>query len=278
MSSNNPLQKYFRQPQVYMSLPSRGRYYPPGCLNTEKDLPVMPMTANDEINMRVPDALYSGVSMVNLIKSCIPDIRDPWTIPMTDFDSILIAIKIASFGNELDIETVCPNCGEDNNFRADLSRILSSIKFPDYDQEFSVGELIIFYRPLNYRQATENSLWQVNQQRRIQAITESTELSEEDKTRELSTMMSEISQKTIDSIVASIDCVKTPETVVQDRAQIKEFLVNCGQDLYSKIRDRAVEIREKSEVQPFDIVCGNCQTQYQQPFLLDMSNFFVSGS
>lgn len=278
MQPNNPLQKYFRQPQVYLSLPSRGRYYPPGCLATERDLPVLSMTANDEINMRIPDALYSGVSVVNLIKSCVPDIRDPWHIPMTDFDSILIAIKMASFGNEVDINTLCPNCGEDNDFRADLSKILAGIQFPDYEQEFAVGELRIFYRPLSYRQATDNSIWQINQQRRIEALVADTQQSEESKTQALAEMMSEVSAVTINSISASIDCIKTPDAVVQDQAQIREFLVNCGQDLYVKIRDHAVDIREKSEVKPFDITCSSCQHEYKQPFILDMSNFFVSGS
>ena len=32
MTANNPLQKYFRQPKIYMALPSKGLFYPPGSL------------------------------------------------------------------------------------------------------------------------------------------------------------------------------------------------------------------------------------------------------
>ena len=32
MQQVNPLQKYFRQPKIYVQLPSKGLYYPPGTL------------------------------------------------------------------------------------------------------------------------------------------------------------------------------------------------------------------------------------------------------
>ena len=96
----NPLAKHFRQPEVYIDLPSQGKFYPQGALATNKQLAVLPMTALDEINLKTPDALYNGTSMVNLIKSCVPSIIDPWSVPMLDFDTVLLGTKIASMGNQ----------------------------------------------------------------------------------------------------------------------------------------------------------------------------------
>ena len=47
-SGPNPLQKYFRQPKIYLSLPSKGHWYPEGAIEmTENgELPVYAMTVS----------------------------------------------------------------------------------------------------------------------------------------------------------------------------------------------------------------------------------------
>ena len=56
---NNPLETYFRQPSIYIKLPSGGKHYPMGAIefNENSELAVYPMTAKDEIKMKTPDAL-----------------------------------------------------------------------------------------------------------------------------------------------------------------------------------------------------------------------------
>ena len=110
--SNNPLKQYFRRPAIYIRLPSGGKGYAPGVINMPEngEFPVYPMTAIDEITSRTPDALFNGTAIVDLIKSCVPDIIDPWGVHSTDMDSILIGIKSASQGNDLEIDSQCPSC------------------------------------------------------------------------------------------------------------------------------------------------------------------------
>ena len=59
--NDNPLRRYFRQPAIYIRLPSAGKFYPPGTLDmpANNELPVLPMTAVDEIVSRTPDALFN---------------------------------------------------------------------------------------------------------------------------------------------------------------------------------------------------------------------------
>ena len=113
MSQNaNPLKQYFRQPAVYLRLPSDGQFWPQGSLEmpANKELPVLPMTAIDEITYRTPDALFNGQAVVNVIQSCVPNIRDAWSAPGADINSILIAIRMASFGHEMELNSTCPAC------------------------------------------------------------------------------------------------------------------------------------------------------------------------
>ena len=84
----NPLKQFFRQPVIYARLPSKGKFYPPGTLDmpANNELPVLPMTAIDEITYRTPDALYNGQATVDVIQSCLPNIKNAWVIPAMDMD------------------------------------------------------------------------------------------------------------------------------------------------------------------------------------------------
>ena len=65
-NSQNPLAKHFRQPILYLKLPSNGRWYPEGSveLPVTGEIPVYAMTARDEITLKTPDALMNGTSTV----------------------------------------------------------------------------------------------------------------------------------------------------------------------------------------------------------------------
>ena len=69
---------HFRSAKIYITLPSEGKYYPDDCLDMPEsgELPVMPMTAKDELALKTPDALLSGQATVDLIQSCIPNIKN----------------------------------------------------------------------------------------------------------------------------------------------------------------------------------------------------------
>jgi hypothetical protein len=63
----------------------------------------MSMTTKDEITLKTPDALLNGQGVVNVIESCCPAIKDAWAMPSIDVDATLIAIRIASYGNQMDL-------------------------------------------------------------------------------------------------------------------------------------------------------------------------------
>ena len=125
MLQSNPLSQFFRQPAIHIRLPSGGKFYPVGSINMPPngELPVLPMTAVDEITYRTPDALFNGSAVVSVIQSCVPSIKDAWQMPSQDIDAVMIAIRIASFGHGMDINTQCPAC----NHNVRLFKILVRI-------------------------------------------------------------------------------------------------------------------------------------------------------
>jgi hypothetical protein len=279
INQTNPLSQYFRQPAIHVRLPSQGEFYPPNtlALPPNGEVPVLPMTAVDEITYRTPDALFNGSAVVSVIRSCVPAVRDPWSIPSIDIDSLLIAIRIASFGHGLDLTTKCPNCGHEEEITVDLRTVNDRLALGDYRTSLHVGDLEVYFRPLSYRDVNDNSQRQFEQQQGLRLLQDPS-VDEKTKAEQLSRSVAAINELTVRTIAQSVAAVKTPGATVVEFEHIYEFLNNCDRAVFNRLRDHAIELRQHSEIQPIDISCGNCEHQYQQPFTLDMSSFFADAS
>ena len=152
VENTNPLNKYYRQPSIYISLPSKGRYYSEDVYTSTQtgEIPVLPMTAKDEMAFKTPDAMINGQATVDVIKSCCPNIKDAWGMPSIDVDSVLIAIRIATYGNSMSFDSKCPHCGEDNTHDVDLGKPLNSLQCPDYSKYMQYKDLKIKFKPQLY--------------------------------------------------------------------------------------------------------------------------------
>jgi len=137
MTENNPLGKYYRQPQIYISLPSKGRYYPPEVFTPTEtgEIPVLPMTAKDEMAFKTPDAMMNGQATVDVIKSCVPNFKDPWKMTNYDTDTVLLAIRIATYGETMDINYTVPVSNESKTTTLNIPSLLESLKNVDVRDE-----------------------------------------------------------------------------------------------------------------------------------------------
>lgn len=277
--NSNPLRKHFRQPAIHIRLPSGGKFYPPNTLMLPPngELPVLPMTAVDEITSRTPDALFNGSAVMEIIASCCPSIRDPWCVPTVDINALLAGIRLASYGHELEISTTCPKCGNAHSMNIDLRMALDSLGQPDYNQAVQTGDLTFYFTPITYRQVNENSKIQFEDQKLIQLL-ENSEVPEEEKMRRLGDAFRRITRLTIKSIADSISSIKTADALVNDREHIEEYLHNCPKHVFELVREHVIALREQSEFRPVHVICDNCSNEYEQPFSLDMTNFFVTAS
>ena len=280
MSQNaNPLKQYFRQPAVYLRLPSDGQFWPQGSLEmpANKELPVLPMTAIDEITYRTPDALFNGQAVVNVIQSCVPNIRDAWSAPGADINSILIAIRMASFGHEMELNSTCPACNNIDEYAIDLRIVLDGLQMPDYMTPLQQGDLEIALKPMTYRDQNDVNLNQFEQQRVIQSVTES-DVSEEKKLDMLNNALKNITELTVSALKWNIASIRTPQVLVTDPDHIEEFLRNTDRKLFVTIRDLIIEKRSVSEFKPVKIKCVSCNHEYDQTVTLDQTSFFGQAS
>lgn len=272
---NNPLRQYFRRPSVYMKLPSMGAGYPEGAIDMPEngEFPVYPMTAIDEITARTPDALFNGIAVTELIKSCIPNIKDPWSVTNVDLDAILVAIKAASStSGEMDIDSQCPACEEVAQYKVNLAGILASISHPDFNKELQIGELKFKFRPLTFKEVNEASIAQFEIQK-LFAQLEAME-DEEERTRLTQDALSKVTLLTMELVSRSIVYIKTPTAEVTETEFILDFLQHCDRNIYTAARDYSGKLREESELKPMHIICGSCNNEYEQSITLNPTDFF----
>lgn len=276
----NPLFAHFRQPAIYFRLPSGGNFWSKGLeLPATKELPVYPMTAKDEITLKTPDALLNGQGVVDVIQSCCPNITDAWEMPSVDVDATLIAIRIASYGNEMSFESKCPHCGEENSYGADLGMLLSRVKTPDYSQKIHVEGLNIKLQPQKYFSANETSQINYEEQRILLAINNA-ELDDETRAAEYNKHMKkliDLNTKVYADSTEYIEIVET-NTIVSDSQHIYEFYQNCSAEVCRVVKEKLKEFSEQGSIPPMDTNCNACSQPYQIPLVFDYSSFFGNGS
>lgn len=280
--SNNPLSKHFRQPVVYLKLPSQGHWWDQGSLElpVNGEIPIYAMTARDEITLKTPDALMNGTSTVHVIESCCPNIKNAWKIPTIDLDPILIAIRIATYGKEMEFTAVCPHCETVVEQAIDLSVLLSRVTAGDWSKTVQVDGLEIMLRPQNYEDYNKNNQLNFEEQRLIQVVQDES-LSAEEKAKTFDSMFQRVIETGISQVSKSIAGIRLEDgTVVDNAGFIKEFLDNCDKSVWTAIKNRLEEIRDESTYSDVELTCTNeeCGKQFVTPFVFEQSNFFGLGS
>jgi hypothetical protein len=275
----NPLAQWFRQPKIYISFPSGGEFYPPNALDKSAngEYAVYAMTAKDELMLKTPDALMSGQSTVEVIRSCIPAIVDPWLMPSIDLDAALLAIRIATYGEKMEVSVDCPSCNEENAYDVGLIAWLDKIRSFKFETQISYEPLTIFIRPYTYREVTKTGLKTFEQQR-ILSIVNDENISDEVKIEKFSESFVKLTSLTVDTIAECVWKVTTPDGETIDRNEITEFIRNSPKEVFDKISNHIMSMKENMEIGSQDVTCVHCKTPFTMPVELDQASFFVQRS
>lgn len=275
-NSSNPLKKHFRNPAMYLKLPSGGLFWKEGSIELDEQgqLPVYPMTTQDEITLKIPDALMSGDAVVTVIRSCIPGIKDPWSMPSIDVDAVLIAIRIASYGDEMTFETTCPHCKEQSEYGTSLNRILDNYKIPDFSDTYKTNDLTFFFTPQTYKDV--QILGQIKfQEEQIVSTLQNSTYSNEEKSQLIDRHFQKLVDLNLDSLTRSTDKIVTiDKEEVSDKAQIKEYYQNAPNQVVKGIQKFLEDLIEPAKLKSPKIKCTGCETEYNSNLEFDYSSFF----
>ena len=281
--NSNPLNKYFRQPSIYVTLPS-GSAYPPHVLQASQtgELGIQPMTAKDEIRFKTPDALMNGEGVVEVIQSCVPQIKDAWQVKSYDLDTLLIAIRIATYGETMDFTFTVPGANEQVTHSQNLPAILEQIKSTTIESQITLDDgLKITVRPLTYKDMTKASQQTFQQQKMYSAVQDS-EMPDEDKSKRFNESFKALTDLNSSILLKNISTITMQDgTAVSDPAQIKEFMDNANAKLIKEIETKIIVLRSQGAVKPLKLkateeqIKGGAPATYEVPITFDTANFFV---
>jgi hypothetical protein len=277
--SQNPLASHFRQPVIYLKLPSGGSYWPEGSINLplNGEIPILAMSTKDEIILKTPDALLNGQGVVNVIESCCPSIKDAWLMPSIDVDAVIIAIRIASYGNEMEFGAVCPKCSESHDYAIDLSVVLDSVVTPVYNK-VDVAELKIKLKPQAYFNVNKNNMIAFEEQQILRTIRDLDDNPEQAQSQ-FNDHLSKLIDLNVTLLATSTDYIETADgNIVTDIKYFEEFYKNCDTKIVKKVREVLEEISTNGGLKPVNVSCNSCQHEFPVRIEFDFSSFFGKGS
>lgn len=273
---HNPLTKYFRQPAIYIKLPSDGKWWEPGSLDLpeNRELPVYPMSARDEITLKTPDALMNGQGIVDVIQSCCPAIKNAWKCPSVDVDAILISIRIATYGNKMSFESSCTHCNHRNTHELDLGNSLGGIECPDYNSPIGYQDLKIKLRPQQYFTVNKSNIVGFEEQKMMSTLTNQ-DIDAEVKSSLIRESMQKIIELGIESCAYATEYIEMSDgSRVTNFNHILDFYTNAELEVTKQFQEAVADKAAKGKIKTLDLQCGECTEHYAAELQFDYANFF----
>jgi hypothetical protein len=279
----NPLANYMRQPKIYITLPSRGEFWPKGSIEFPEngELPVFSMTARDELLFKTPDALMNGQAIVDVIQSCIPAIKDAWLTPTIDLDTILIAIRLATYGEKMPFTHKVPGTTEDVDYEIDLRMLLDQQQNNYWIEQVAISpEFIIYVRPLSYRHMTQTNIKSFETTRILNMVNDES-ISDEKKLEMFNSSFNNLTKATVELMASSVYKIVTPTGEVTDARYISEFVNNADKEIFDVVQKHLAVLKDNNELKPLKFesteehrALGAPET-YEIPINFNDSDFFA---
>jgi len=282
MTTESKLSKYYRAPKLYVKIPSQGAFNTDMEQSMSGELAVMAMTGRDEVLTKNPDALLNGEAVVSIIKSCVPGIKDPTMLPITDTDTLLMAIRIASSGDEQEISSKCPKCNTENRVTINMRNILSTAKLlePAYSVKLDTG-VTVFIKPYTYAMQTEAALAAFDETKALQSLAKENSEISQSAMSVYNKSFNKMADMSVSLLARSIQKIVTPDGEQENNpTEILNFLQNIDSKAAKQIDEKLAEINALNIEKKCEIECQNesCKHVWTTELDINPTDFFVAGS
>ena len=173
----------------------------------------------------------------------------------------------------MEIVSRCTKCEHEEDFNVNLVGVLQSLVSGDYNKPLVIESLEIKFKPLKYEMINEISQKQYSIQKTIR---NAADIEDVDQSAAIqANILKEINQLTLGIILASIEWIRTPDSVVTEPEYILEFLQNCQKNDFDTISKHGTNLREPSQIKPIKLKCSECEHEYEQGYTVNPSDFFA---
>lgn len=280
-TNSNPLKQFYRVEKSSVKIPSRGKYYANNVIdiNDDGEVSIYPMTAADEMQLRNPDALLTGAAISDVLKSCVPSLKEPKKLLSCDIDALMIGVRHASYGDDASMTVGCPKCESENEYSLNLEVLLNSTEVleEEYDVVLHNGDVTVFVKPGTFaslmkrqRSAFEGAQVQkilldpdLDEERRIKAFAQTF--------KKLTKISFELVVDSIHKIVYTDEEGETQE--VTNKQHIDEFIRNISKAEVDRIEKKITEVNTVGIQKTMDVICTSCEHKWETPIEFNPVNF-----
>ena len=277
----NPLSRWMRQPEIYIRLPSQGYFSENNDyeLSIDNELGIAAMTTSDDILLKSPEGLLNGESMATVIRSCAPGIKNVKKLPAPDVDAILLGIRLATYGDNMEFEVQCPECQTQNTYNTSLSYALENISLLESNYPIKLNnELTVFIRPFYYEDSVKEALQRYHEAQALTLLSEA-DLEDLEKTKKYTESITKIADLMTELCASCVIKVIDPNNnqIEATREDVFEWVKNLSKKDAQKITDKVTEINNTGVNKEAEIVCNNeeCKHEWKAQISFDPSYFFV---
>jgi len=275
--NQNPLSQYFRQFKIYIKLPSGTSYYNPTEVEftSQGEVGILPMTGKDELILKNPDALLNGEAIIEILRSCVPAVKNPTVLLTNDIDALITAIRFATFNDNLETELSCPECNHKNTFKLNLQYALDNMSFLDTEYVVNLDTGVsVFVIPHTFPDVLRALHSQFEQSKLTRAL-QSEVLTDEKRSEIFGKAFKELSVITFELMVNSIVKVvdESKGVNVTDKTFIKEFLFNIDKHSIDQISKLVEKINKLGVKRTFTAICAECNHEWESEIDFNPVNF-----
>lgn len=282
-STHNPLTPYMRHPEVYILLPSKGQFNSPDDIQftPNGELAVSAMTTSDDLLLKTPEGLLNGDSMAKVIQSCCPGIKNVYNIPVPDLDVILLAIRQASYGDDMDFEITCPKCEYAGTYALSISEALQNIKFLDSEYFVTLSNKVrVFLKPFTFSSSVKESMKKYQEAQAMKSLLED-DLSVDDErvtefTERLHSLAALMTELCSEVVIKIID--PEGQEIDASKEQINEWIKFLPRKDAETIQKKLSTINSTGVPKTKMVVCKECKHEWEVETSFDPSVFFVESS
>ena len=278
MSTNqNPLSQFFRQFKLYTRLASNPNRYTDDVIKftDSGEVGILPMTGKDELILKNPDALLNGEALVEVIKSCVPAVKNPKLLLNNDINVLITAIRQATYGSNLESEMNCPNCGFEGKLSVDLQYALDTMTHLEDEYVVNLDNgLSVFISPYYFTDMVAGLRAQFEREKLVRLL-KSDEYTEDQKTSIIGKAFSELAKTKVELTASAISKIvnESVNLSVSDKNYIKEFLQNIDISSLELISHMIETVNQVGIKKTIDTVCPNCNHKWDSEIDYNPVNF-----
>jgi len=198
-----------------------------------------------------------------------------------DTDTLLLAIRIATYGETMDINFAVPVTNESTSTTVNLPALLETVsKIDPQDHATTKSGFKIRIQPLTYDKLSKIQIAQFEQQKIYTNVVDSG-LTEDQKTQRFAESYKKMQNINVELLIESIAEITTPEDqTVSDGKQIFDFIANCDTKITREIENVLNDLRSQCSIKPLQLKATEDQIKkgvpasYEVPVTFDTANFF----